>query len=258
MILVMGGTSDSLKIGEYLSERGLSYRISVTTAYGKELAEEQGVVVYAGKRVKEQLEDLYEEAEVDLVIDATHPYAIIGSCNAMKACVGKGISYIRYERPSLLEEVDYAACYTVSSITEACQKVRQIGGRVLLTTGSKDLAIWVSGLEPLEVVVRVLPIQEALEACENTGITPNHIIAMKGPFSKALNQIVLKDYHIDVMVTKESGHEGRFLEKVAACQEEGIPLVVVVRPRLEYPACVNSLEQLDVLLRNYSEKGRLP
>ena len=38
MILVLGGTSDSIEICNLLNKHNLSYFVSVTTAYGKEIA----------------------------------------------------------------------------------------------------------------------------------------------------------------------------------------------------------------------------
>ena len=103
-------------------------------------------------------------------------------------------------------------------------------GRVLLTTGSKDLGIYAAVIDPERLYARVLPLTQSIRMCEQAGIPHRNIIAVQGPFSQALNEAVIRDYGIDVMVTKESGRAGGFAEKIRACEECGIPAVVIARP----------------------------
>ena len=70
--------------------------------------------------------------------------------------------------------------------------------------------------------VRVLPGEESIRLCTANGITGRQIIAMQGPFSAQMNECILREYSIDWMVTKISGHAGGFEEKVEAAKKAGV------------------------------------
>ncbi len=56
---------------------------------------------------------------------------------------------------------------------------------------------------------------------------------MQGPFSQELNVALLRQYHIQWMVTKASGRTGGYPEKQAAALEAGAGLVVIEKPEEE-------------------------
>ena len=106
MILVLGGTSDSLEICSELNKIfNLKYTLSVTTEYGKDLAKGYARNVILGKLNKNEMMNFIKENKVKLIIDATHPYAIEVSKNAIECSSESNIEYIRYERKSLIEGI---------------------------------------------------------------------------------------------------------------------------------------------------------
>ena len=56
MILVLGGTSDSIHICNKLNDMGLPYIVSVTTEYGRDIAKKATENVFLGKLTKEEIE----------------------------------------------------------------------------------------------------------------------------------------------------------------------------------------------------------
>ena len=56
MILVLGGTSDSIHICNKLNDMGLAYIVSVTTEYGRDIAKKATENVFLGKLTKEEIE----------------------------------------------------------------------------------------------------------------------------------------------------------------------------------------------------------
>jgi precorrin-3B C17-methyltransferase len=74
------------------------------------------------------------------------------------------------------------------------------------------------------------------------GIPRERLFAMQGPCSRALNETLWKDWQIDCVVTKESGVAGGFVAKAQAAYSLGIPLIVVSRPRLNYPDVANDFD----------------
>ncbi|MCR4658011.1 MAG: precorrin-6A/cobalt-precorrin-6A reductase [Lachnospiraceae bacterium] len=105
-------------------------------------------------------------------------------------------------------------------------------GKILLTTGVKDLAEY-GKIERSRLYARVLPTVQSIEACLSTGISHKNIIGMWGPFSRELNSAMIRQYGIKYLVTKESGKEGGYPEKLKACEDTGCEAIVIKRPREE-------------------------
>lgn len=244
MILVLGGTSDSLIICRRLNEIGKFYKVSVTTAYGATLALQYTSQVLTGTLDLETMVQLIFNEQVEVIIDATHPYAVEVSKTAIKASEITGIQYIRYERASLLDQVSYKKLYKVQSLSEACQVAAKLGNRIFLSTGSKNLEAYWQALGNKTLIVRVLPTSEVLKTCEKIGFQVGQIIGMKGPFTKELNAAMYEAYEIDLVITKESGQEGGFLEKIEACKKLDINVIVIERTALNYPMVFHDIEDI--------------
>ena len=73
----------------------------------------------------------------------------------------------------------------------------------------------------------------SLERCLTLGFPPKNIICMQGPFTKEMNVATLHQFHIDTLVTKDTGGYGGFRAKAEAAKEAGCVLLVVERPRNE-------------------------
>ena len=67
---------------------------------------------------------------------------------------------------------------------------------------------------------------------------------MKGPFTQEMNESTYKQYDIDLVITKESGIAGGFLEKVNACKTLNIPVVIIKRKEMNYPNTIGNIEKL--------------
>ena len=98
-----------------------------------------------------------------------------------------------------------------------------------MATGAKELAQF-AAIPPERLYPRVLPTLESIAACEAANIPHRNIIAMQGPFSFALNQAMMEQFHIRWLVTKDGGAAGGFDEKAAAASAAGAQLVVIRRP----------------------------
>ncbi|MDD7182652.1 MAG: precorrin-6A reductase [Peptostreptococcus porci] len=247
MILVLGGTSDSLKICDRLYEIGISeFVLSVATEYGKELASSHAKKIINGKMDKDEMVKYISENGIRQVIDATHPYAIDVSRNAMDACEEADIKYIRFERKSLLEEIRYQGEFIVDSIEEACDMVMKNNSweNVFIATGSKNLGTYVKLLKSKRLVARVLPTSEVLRSCEAMGLNADNLLALKGPFSKEINVALLKHAKVDVVITKESGYAGGFLDKIDACDELGLPIIIIKRKTIDYQRMVHEISEI--------------
>ena len=239
--VIFGGTTEGRELSLTLAAEGAEVVVSVASEYG---AEEQGcadgVTVVEGLKDAGGIRQMIRGA--DVVVDATHPYAVLVTENIRQAAEEEGVELLRLVRgkdaaADFASEVAGEPCAPALRIAadagDAARIARDIAGtegRVLLTTGSKDLGIYAAAIDPERLYARVLPLIQSIQMCEEAGIPHRNIIAVQGPFSQALNEAVIRDYGISVMVTKESGRAGGFAEKIRACEECGIPAVVIARP----------------------------
>lgn len=244
MILVLGGTSDSLEICHLLNEKNVDYIVSVTTSYGKDLAKKCSNKIILKKLTIEDMVDFINKNSITKMIDATHPYAVEVSTNAIKASQITNIKYLRFERESLINDVDYENKHIVNDINEACEVANKIGHNIFIGTGSKNLYLYKEKIKNKNLIPRVLPTSEVLISCEELGFNADNIIAMKGPFSVEMNESTYKQYNIDLVITKESGLAGGFLEKVQACKNLNIPVIIIKRKEMNYPNTIGKIQDL--------------
>ncbi|TWH57788.1 cobalt-precorrin 6A reductase [Desulfitobacterium sp. LBE] len=235
-LFVLAGTEDGRELALALQERGHEVLVSTLTEYGAELAERQGLSTCSGALDQDSLMKILQEKAMHGLIDATHPYAqnirnlarhVAGECN---------LPYFRWERPSGAYLV-HPLLYFASTIEESARLAAQQGKRVFLSTGSKNLRDWMESpeLKNCELYVRVLPTSQVLSQCEEAGLKPYQIIAMQGPFSQRFNEGLWDQLNIDVVITKDSGTVGGTDEKVQACLQLGIPIIVLKRPQEALP-----------------------
>ena len=136
------------------------------------------------------------------------------------------MEYLRLLRPaSPLPE----NCLVFEGAKQAAEALAAKEGNLLLATGAKELAQF-AAIPPERLYPRVLPTLESIAACEAADIPHRNIIAMQGPFSFALNQAMMEQFHIRWLVTKDGGAAGGFDEKAAAASAAGAQLVVIRRP----------------------------
>lgn len=245
MIVVLAGTQDGREAAYKLAEAGFSVLVSVVSSYGHQLAQAENLEVQTGALTTDELADLLISREVRLVVDATHPYAVNVSQNAMEACTQTDTTYLRYERPAVGFE-QYDKLHLVSSYQEAAQTAARLGQTVFLTTGSRRLQSFTdeAALAGHRLVARVLPDVEVIAQCLALGFSPKDIIAMQGPFSHELNKTLYKEYQADVIVSKNSGTIGGSDTKFTAAVALDLPIVVIDRPALAYREQVSSLAEV--------------
>lgn len=245
MILVLSGTEEGKEIVRRLHEEGLGLLTTVATEYGKKMFEQLGLeaVCLQGRLDANGFSRLIKGRGIDIVIDATHPYAMEASQNAMDACKKTNTRYLRFERQEI-EIPTHPLIHKVKTMAEAVDKSRTLGKKIFLTTGISSVAKFILLKDEKELYVRILPVPEHIALCLDMGIPPTHIIAMHGPFSENLNRAMFRQYHINTMVTKDSGEAGGVLEKIHAALKEGIDTIVIERPKLEFPQKYSSIDEL--------------
>lgn len=252
MILLLGGTSESLEVADLLTARHLSFVDSVISDYGAELARQHAANVAEVTFTADNFAAFCRDRQVKLIIDATHPFARVISRLAIEQAAKLSIPYLRFERQN---DYDSAAkMKMVDSLAEACEYLARFDSGIYLSTGSKTAPEYAQRLGVERLHVRVLPTARVLENLTAAGFIASQIDAIQGPFSVALNVDLFKHAQAKVVVTKESGRQGGVQEKITACGRLGLPCVIIRRPQIDYPQQVRNLDELTAYLEDHDER----
>lgn len=231
-------------MSERLSDAGKDHIVCVATEYGELVMQpDEHADVRQGRLDAEEMQKLISE-EASAVFDATHPYAVAVSKNIRSACESSGTGYVRILRADSEEDLTDGVC--IFEYAASCaHALKSSEGNILLTTGSKDLAVYAADPEVRSrLFVRVLPSEESIRLCSEAGISGRQIIAMQGPFSCEMDKAVMRQYDIRILVTKASGAAGGFPEKLRAARECGVPAFVIGRPAAEHGITVSEALEL--------------
>ena len=242
-IMIFSGTTEGRQLSRMLCGIKLKHIVCVATNYGKAMMEDNEYAdVRVGRMGAYEMSELLKEEGYgagDVLVDATHPYAAEATANIRTAADGAGCEYIRVIRePGSTDKSETGIC-RYSSLKECTDALNSLAGnyissdRILLTTGSKELHEYCTNIDDAllkNTYVRVLPSVESLEICENEGILRSNILAMQGPFTYELNRAILLQYGIKHLITKDSGRNGGYEEKLAAAGDIGVTVHVIERP----------------------------
>lgn len=234
-IVIFSGTTEGRLLSEGFSRAGIPHIVCVATEYGETVMTPAPQAEIRQGRLSAEAMTAFFRQEAELVFDATHPYAGLVTENIRAACGEADVPYVRILRGQSCDLRAFGGLITVYDDAAACAAaLKDLPGRILLTTGSKDLPVYAADPGVRErLFVRVLPAEESLRACREAGLTGKQILAMHGPFSAELNAAIIRQWEIGTMVTKESGDAGGLPGKLEAARETGIRVCLIRRPSEE-------------------------
>ncbi len=227
-IVLFAGTTEGRHIADALRSCGVPVTVSVATEYGETLIEPaENIRVLHGRKNAEEIEALLKETQAQLLIDATHPYAVEVTKTLRSVCGRTGTEYVRVLREA--KEAD--GCVFVDDTDAAVRYLNGTEGNVLLTVGSKELSHYTAVAEyESRLFARILPVKESADAAFALGFSGRHLICMQGPFSEEMNEATLKAIDAKFLVSKDTGSAGGFSEKIRAAKALGVTPVVIRRP----------------------------
>lgn len=245
MIGVFAGTSDGKRIVKLLLEENHHVVVFNGSETGREMFEPHSHLISTGEKLSyEHLKTAIDFYGLKVVIDATHPYAQEITRNLLKVTSDINLPYLRYERASSVK-IGY------NSYEDIVEFLMDTTGNILLTTGSNYLEKFVKGLEISRLICRVLPTPEVINKCRDLGFKSKQIIGIQGPFSKDFNKLLMKEKNISYMVTKESGSQGGFFEKIQAAEDLGVKVLILKRPDIKSKNTFLSYDEIIEKVRQY-------
>jgi precorrin-6A/cobalt-precorrin-6A reductase len=251
MILLLGGTSESVDTAKLLVDHGFQFIFSMASEIPMSLPESSLLTVTRGVMDNTAMESLIHESMIVAVVDATHPYAVEATKNAMRACRNTGVRYFRLSRRSSVP--DGSNIIGAKDHEEASNKAGEAGRTVLSTIGVRNLGVYVSvcSARGIRLIVRALGNVESLNAIKSLGVQDQNIITGKGPFSFEENITAIRRFGIGTLVTKDSGVRGGTDEKIRAAIHEKCLVILVQRPEPQGGEVFLEPSELISSLRNY-------
>ena len=246
-LLLLGGTAEARDLADRLAGRPDLSVVSSLAGRVRDPRLPAGEVRVGGFGGVPGLVDWLREQRVDLVVDATHPYAATMQANAAAACGRLGLPRLRLARPGWrAREGDHWRW--AGSLAEAAAVLPSLGTRVFLTTGRQGLATF-AGLDRLWFLIRCVD--------QPTGPLParREVLLARGPFQREAERDLMERFAVGVLVTKDSGGS-LTAGKLDAARDLSLPVVVVRRPAAPTGPSVASVEEAAAWLERLAAARR--
>ena len=242
-VLVLGGTSEASRLVRLLSEaRGISATMSFA---GRTKAIIAPPVPYriGGFGGVDGLTSYLIAERVDLLVDATHPFAEQIARHAVIAAERAKIPLVVLSRPAWVR-TDKDNWIDAASMGDAALALGGASQRVFLTVGRLQIEAFVKAPQHFYLI-------RTIEPPENPLSLPNYrIIHDRGPFAADAEETLLRENAIDVLVTKNSGGAAAFA-KILAARKLALLVVMIVRPDAAAGSALHDPSAaMDVILRH--------
>jgi precorrin-6A/cobalt-precorrin-6A reductase len=223
-ILILGGTAEARRLADGLAGRpGLSVTLSLAGRTSEPLA--QAVPVRRGGfGGAAGLADHLRTERIDLLIDATHPYADIISAHAARAAELAGVRLLAIQREPW-RRVDGDNWLEVADAVEAAHALDEPPRRVFLALGRNGLEPFAACPQHFYLIRSVDPVDPLLAVPHAAYVTA------RGPFTETEDRALLEQHRIEIVVAKNSGGDATY-GKIAAARALGLPVVMIKRPAL--------------------------
>jgi precorrin-6A/cobalt-precorrin-6A reductase len=247
-LYVLGGTGFARHLAADLESAGYAVRLSVATSLGADEVEKHAAEagrVSGGLQVgRLSAADLVGELRswrARALIDATHPYAVEVGRVAAAAAGDAGIPLLRAARPDWSPTdatADPGHDSGVASRVRFFPSPDELAAALLAQGAHPFFTVGVKGLgdfagRGLDLAARVLPTVESVSGALAAGVPAQRLVAAYPPYDAGFTAACLRQLRCDVVVSKESGHEGGLDEKLAAAQTTGGELFILARPAAE-------------------------
>ena len=216
-LLLLGGVTEALAIARTLGPQHV-YSLAGVGRVPTDLPCEVRVGGYGGA---EGLTRYIREQHIDLLLDATHPYAAQISRNAALAARASGIECWALRRPAWEPQPgdDWREVADWDELVRALTPFK----RPLFTLGKEPLG----HLDEIPAdqfwTLRALDTYPGNARC--------NVIGARGPFRLDDERQLFEQHHIDVLISKNSGSSATE-PKLEVARERGVPVLILKRPEL--------------------------
>jgi len=237
-ILILGGTAEASKLASVFQPLPVEV---ITSLAGRTAnpAAISGTVRIGGFGGAKGLAAYLATEHIDLIIDATHPYATRISQNAVIASQAANIRLIRLERPAWQKQsgdnwIDISSEAQAAAMIPAAE-------RVFLALGRQHIEPFADRNDVHFVVRMIDPPQVKLpEDCE---------IVLAKPGSYEAEKHFLAARKIGLIVSRNSGGNISYA-KIEAARDLAVPVMMIARPPVAAKTVVATIEEAVAFTRS--------
>lgn len=248
-VLLFGGTTEGKASSNWLDDLEIQHFYSTKTSSGNYTSKFGERICGAMNGV--EICTFCLENEIDLVIDAAHPFAEVLHQSICDAANQVSLPVIRVERdvvPRIDSEwIRYR--HSLASILADLQSENL--EKILSLVGVKSLPLIHKTMPDAMIWYRILDFSSSLEIAKEAGVESKKLIVSNAFEGMESIDGLLIDEEIEAMITKESGYSGLLDQKMDLAVKHQIPLYVIARPELpDYDKTISNRETLQKYLKN--------
>jgi precorrin-6A/cobalt-precorrin-6A reductase len=231
-LLILGGTTEATELAAKAAGIPNLEVISSLAGRTQQPSNPAGTVRSGGFGGIAGLINYLQDQRIDLLIDATHPFAAQISWNAATAVDRVSIPRLSIVRPAWESEPNWIE---VESNEAAAAILPDLAQRIFLTIGRQELSTF-AYLTELWFLMRMIDPPVA-----GTPIPRGEVLLARAPFSVEQERSWMQDYEIQAIVSKNSGGDAT-VSKLMAARELKLPVVMVQRPSMPPGLCASEVK----------------
>lgn len=229
-ILLFGGTSQGRLLSQELSARNITHYYSTKTAVTYRPA--GGSVSLTGAMSAAQIAQFCKDHAIELVADASHPFAENLHQELSDASAWCNVPLLRLER-EFGDRIAHPLVHYMANFDDVVNCICHTSARVILAatgvnTVPKLRTLWEDGCR--RVTFRVLDTAASRDQALAHGLRAEDILCMPAPLSAAHELALLRHLDADTVISKETGTDGGLAYKISACIACDIPIYIINRP----------------------------
>lgn len=233
-ILLLAGTSEAADVARCLVKNGrvnAMASLAGATRAPKSLGLPMRIGGFGGA---EEFAAYLKGENVDIVIDATHPFASRMTQRTARICQELGVKYLLVQRPGWVPEAG-DKWFPAKDIA-AVKVLIPAGSTVFLATGRQTLSEF-AGMRDCRILCRVIDTPQSEFPFEN-----GRFVVGRPPFSVQEEMDFFVSEGVDWIVVKNSGGE-RSKSKLVAARQLGLPVAMIERSVVPDCDMVSSAEE---------------
>ncbi|MDE5423933.1 cobalt-precorrin-5B (C(1))-methyltransferase CbiD [Ancylomarina sp. DW003] len=246
-ILIFGGTTEGRKTANWLSDLKQPFYYSTKTN-SHPLISEMGECLSGGMNEEEMIE-FCRQQEINLIVDAAHPFAADLHINLHKVASELDIAIVRIER-EFVERIDHKHIHYLPSVDVCIESIQTKGiKRVLSLVGVKNLPKIKKALPDCDIWFRILNFPDSIRIANEAEVKEERLIVSSRFENLLLEENLIKENGIQAIMTKESGYTGLLDKKMELAIKYEMPLFIVKRPDLpEYDKIIKTRSEFQSYL----------
>lgn len=248
-VLLFGGTTEGKASSNWLDDLEIQHFYSTKTSSGN-YESKFGERICGAMNVVEICTFCLEN-EIDLVIDAAHPFAEVLHQSICDAAHQVSLPVIRVERDVVARIDSEWIRYHQSLASILADLQSESLEKILSLVGVKSLPLIHKTMLDSVVWYRILDFSTSLEIAKEAGVESEKLIVSNAFEGMESIEELLVDKGIEAMITKESGYSGLLDQKMNLAIKHHIPLYVIARPKLpDYDGTISNRETLQKYLKS--------